>query len=98
MVAVRVRLLVDASLSAMLVERWVSSPRIEESSVLSTEHTTIEALLMLKATPQLVKNSIQPYSASTIHFLEAVTTDLMFTTLHTNFEQQYFNMVLVTAR
>lgn len=38
-VTVRVKPLVDASLSAMLVERWVASPLIQESSILGTEDT-----------------------------------------------------------
>lgn len=36
MVAVRVKPLVDAPLSAMLVRQWVASPSTEKSSILST--------------------------------------------------------------
>lgn len=50
MIAVRVKPLADASISAMLDKWWVLNPLIEESSVLSVADTKpFEDLLMMKA-------------------------------------------------
>ena len=73
MVAVRVKPLVDASLSAMLIGAWVLNPLIEELSIQSARYKTDEnaqELLMQKAIclPHLRKSqgSTQPYGASII--------------------------------